>query len=113
MLEELEEQNSMCKFLIDWNAQHKITCEAMKDLLSGLRILSHPRTLLHTNLAYSTEDSCGGSCVYLWLAKSMQSVLSKVHNISLDSNTELHLQFNIDENLTAFNNSMQCIWIQV
>jgi len=43
------------------------------------------------------------------LAKSLPSALSKVHNVSADSNTEFHLQFNTD-GLPVFNNSMQCIW---
>jgi len=114
-LDELEEESSMFKFLINWNARHKITREGMKDLLSGLRIHGHPelpldpRTLLNTNLTYTVEDRCGGSYVYLSLVKSLQSALSKLHNVSFDSNVELHLQFNID-GLPVFNNSTQCIW---
>lgn len=87
----------------------------MKDLLSGLRKHNHQelpvdsRTLLHTNLTYNVENRCGGSYIYLSLAKSLQSAIAKVHDVSVDSNIELHLQFNVD-GLPVFNNSTQCIW---
>ena len=112
---ESDEEKGLCQFLVNWNARHKITREAMKDLLNGLRVHNHPelpldpRTLLHTNLAYNVEDRCGGSYVYMSVTKSLRSALSKVHNVPVDSNSELHLQFNID-GLPVFHNSTQCIW---
>lgn len=104
-----EEEKSLCQFLVDWNARHKVTREAMKDLLSGLRthhpeLPLDPRTLLHTNLGYNVEDRCGGSYVYLSLAKSLRSALSKLHSITVDSSIQLALQFNID-GLPVFNSS--------
>ena len=112
---ESEEEENLSRFLVDWNARHSITREAMKDLLGGLRFHNHlelpldPRTLLRTNLAYSIEDKCGGSYVYMSVTKSLQSALSKVENVEVSSNTELHLQFNID-GIPVFNSGTQCIW---
>ena len=110
-----DEEQSLCQFLVDWNSRHRITREAMKDLLSALRANGHPelpldpRTLLHTNVNYDVEERCGGSYVYLSLTKSLQSALSKVRNVDINCNTELHLQFNID-GLPVFNSSTQCLW---
>ena len=111
---ESDEEKSLNQFLIDWNARHKITREAMKDLLYGLRDHNHPelpmdpRTLLRTDLSYNVEDRCGGTYVYLSVAKSLPSALAKVHLVPV-SNSELHLQFNID-GLPVFRSSTQCIW---
>jgi len=84
-------------------------------MIVGLRVHSHlelpldPRTLLRTNLAYNLEERCGGSYVYLSLTKSLQAAVSKVNNVLVGHNREIHLQFNIDR-LPVFNNSTQCIW---
>lgn len=54
---ESDEEESLCQFLVKWNSRHNITREAMKDLLRGLKVHSHPglpldpRTLLQTNLS--------------------------------------------------------------
>lgn len=113
--EEGEKEDSLCKFLMDWNARHKITREAMKDLLAGLRNHGHPdvpldpRTLLKTDVNYSVEEKCGGSYVYLSLAKSLRSALLKVNNVQIVNDSELHLQFNID-GVPIFNSSTQSLW---
>lgn len=112
---EPEEEKSLCQFLVNWNARHTITREAMKDLLGGLRVHGYPelpldpRTLLQTNCTYVVENRCGGSYVYLTLVKSLQSALSKMRDANIASNTELCLQFNID-GLPVFNSGSHCLW---
>ena len=109
------EEDSLCHFLTKWNKRHNITREAMKDLVVGLRDRGHPelpmdpRTLLRTSIVYSVENKCGGCYVYLSLAKSLKSAISKIPNIQIGNNTELHLQFNID-GIPMFNSGSQSLW---
>ena len=112
---ESDEEESLSQFLVNWNSRHSITREAMKELLGGLRVHNHPglpldpRTLLRTNLDYNVEDKCGGSYVYLSLAKSLKSTLSRMHSFQVSNNIELHLQYNID-GVPVFNSGKQCMW---
>ena len=61
---EFDEEETLSQFLVGWNARHNVTCEAIKDLLCGLRAHNHPelpldpRTLLKTNVAYTVEENC-------------------------------------------------------
>ena len=63
---------------------------------------------MKTDVNYNAEGKCDDSYVYLSLGKSHRSALLKVNTVQIISDSELHVQFNID-GVPIFNSSTQSL----